>query len=121
MSLTYSWEFTGREEAEVGGIVRTVTWRCTGTDSDGNSATLDGSTLFDVASVLLNEIEPLTGQRPAFVEDPSDEQCLQWVIDVHNAADFRLDALQKMLEVKLYGDSHDEVYPPVRPWLEEED
>jgi hypothetical protein len=121
MALTYTWTYVDREVAEVGGIVRAVTWQCTGTDTDGNSETIDGSTVFDVAAVLLDQPEGLTGQRPAFIETPTNEQCLQWIVDVHNAADFRLEALQKMLEIKLYGDPHDEVYPPVRPWLEEED
>jgi|11BtaG_2_1085332.scaffolds.fasta_scaffold62576_1 hypothetical protein len=111
MALTYTWTYVGREIAEVGGIVRAVTWQCTGTDTDGNSATINGSTVFDVAAVLLNQPEGLTGERPAFIEAPTDTQCLQWVIDTHNAEQSRLLALEAMLKKELYGDSDDSISP----------
>ena len=98
MSLNYTWEFVSAKEALLAGIIHTVTWRCTATDADGNTASIDGSTVFDDVAVLQNRAEALTGTRPEFVENPTDAQCLQWVIDVHNAADFRLSALEAMLK-----------------------
>ena len=111
MSLNYTWEFVSAKEALLAGIIHTVTWRCTATDADGNTASIDGSTVFDDVAVLQNRAEALTGTRPEFVENPTDAQCLQWVIDVHNAADFRLSALEAMLKKELYGDSDDEASP----------
>ena len=111
MSLSYTWEFVSANEGLLVGIIHTVTWRCTATDDDGNTATIDGSTVFDDVAVLQNQPEPLTGTRSAFLENPTGAQCLQWVIDAHNAADFRLSALEAMLKKELYGDSDDEAYP----------
>lgn len=111
MSLTYSWEYLGREVAEVASIVRQVTWRCTATDADGNTASIDGSVPFDVAAVLTGEVDGLTGTRPAFVEEPTDAQCLQWVIDMHNAEQSRLLGLEVMLKKELYGDADDNITP----------
>ena len=109
MALTYTWNYINREVSEVGGVIRTVFWECTGTDDDGNQATIAGSTVFDVVAVVLGEPEGLTGTRPSFVETPTDEQCIQWIIDVHNAEESRLPALEAMLKKELYGDSDNSV------------
>tara|TARA_B100001287_G_C22591070_1_gene485653 strand:+ start:453 stop:860 length:408 start_codon:yes stop_codon:yes gene_type:complete len=112
MALTYTWNYINREIAEYGGIIRTVFWECTGTDDDGKQATIRGSTVFDVAAVILQEPEGLTGTRPTFVEEPTDAQCIQWIIDVHNAEESRLSALEAMLKKELYGDADDAASPP---------
>ena len=109
MALTYTWNYVNREVAEYGGIIRTVFWECTGTDDDGNQATISGSTVFDVVAVILQEPEGLIGSRPTFVEEPTDAQCIQWIIDVHNAEESRLSALEAMLKKELYGDVDDSV------------
>lgn len=115
MALTYTWNYVNREVAEYGGIIRTVFWECTGTDDDGNQATISGSTVFDVVAVILQEPEGLIGSRPTFVEEPTDAQCIQWIIDVHNAEESRLSALEAMLKKELYGDADDSVSaPPAR-------
>jgi hypothetical protein len=112
MTLTYTWNYINREVSEVGGIIRTIFWECTGTDGDGKQATIAGSTVFDVVAVLLGEPEGLIGARPDFVETPTDAQCIQWIIDVHNAEESRLLALEAMLKKELYGDANDAVSPP---------
>ena len=112
MSLTYTWKYLNREVSEVGGIIRTIVWECTGTDDDGKQAKIAGSTVFDVSAVLSGEPEGLTGTRPTFVQTPTDEQCIQWIIDVHNAEESRLLALEAMLKRELYGDADDITSPP---------
>ena len=68
MSLSYTWEFVSANEGLLVGIIHTVTWRCTATDDDGNTATIDGSTVFDDVAVLQNQPEPLTGTRLLFLK-----------------------------------------------------
>ena len=79
----------------------------------------DCATVFDQYAVRNNEPDPLTGVRPEFVEDPSDEEILNWIIQVH-ADEKRLLGLQRFAKIKLYGDENDAKSPPSRPWLEEE-
>lgn len=111
MSFTYSWELTKVHRLVPEGIITQTFWRCTATDDDGNTATIDGSTVFDQYAVKNNEPEPLTGNRPAFIEDPSDEEILSWIIEVHTNEN-RLSALEALFKVELYGDEDDLTSPP---------
>ena len=111
MSFSYSWQLTKVYRTVPEGIITQTFWRCTAVDEDGKTAIMDGGTVFDQYAVKNNEPEPLTGKRPAFIEDPSDEEILSWIIEVHTNEN-RLSALEALFKVKLYGDADDLTSPP---------
>lgn len=119
MSWSYSWNLLKVYRTVPDGIITQTFWECAVTDENNNTALLEGATVFDQYAVRNNEPDPLTGVRPPFVEDPSDEEILNWIIQVH-ADEKRLLGLQRFAKIKLYGDENDAKSPPSRPWLEEE-
>jgi len=111
MSLSYTWEFLNKEVATIANAVRSVTWICTATDLEGNSASIKSSTVFDVAAAIFGGVEPLTNERSEFIEQPTDQDCLQWVINVHKEESRAL-ALEALFKKELYGDEDDLISPP---------
>lgn len=109
--FTYSWCLTKVHRTVPDGIITQTFWQCTATDQNGMTATLDGSTVFDQFAVRNNEPEPLTGTRPDFIDDPSDEEILSWIVEAHSNEN-RLMALEALFKVELYGDEDDFTYPP---------
>jgi len=82
MVLSYTWEVTSvKTQDQLGqdgqilkdAVVQTY-WKCTGTDSDGNSGTFSGATPFTAES---NDLSTFTS-----FEDLTEETVLHWIADV---------------------------------------
>ena len=80
MSFTYTWRIDRIAKKSSGtiqdAIVQTF-WNVTGTDSDGNSATFNGATPFDISTVDPNNF--------VNYDDLDEEVVLSWVKNVVNS------------------------------------
>jgi hypothetical protein len=74
MALTYEWKLRWLKKAnttDFDSVVVQINWDCIGTDEDGNSGIIEGSTLFDTSDV--------DGSSFIVYEELTESDVLSWV------------------------------------------